>query len=169
MIHDFNKSVIAGARGEEKIIRYLQAKPETINILDVRNDRNFQMDDVDLIVDNKHRKGIKIEIKTDSYYPRNFFYEYISNQEKNVMGCMEKTKADYIFYYYENYNTLYIIDTKELRAWVRVAENFDKMTKKTIKNKAGRMHEGNYFTSIGYTLPVVLLDGKYNWIKKFTI
>ena len=55
----------------------------------------------------KNGKVITVEAKADKVPSSNIFFETISNKEKNTLGCMLKTEADYVFYYFLAYKEFY--------------------------------------------------------------
>lgn len=78
---------------------------------------------------------IKLEIKTDSYTSGNLFFETLSNIEYNVLGCMLKTKADLILYYFMKYNKLYILKRERFVEWAVQGIEKGKYKRKTFANK----------------------------------
>ena len=55
-----------------------------------------------------------IEIKGDrKHFTGNFFFETVSNLNKNTKGCMLYTESDYVFYYFIDTCDLYLIPTKK--------------------------------------------------------
>lgn len=132
VVHNFNKSINIGDYGEQIIKSYLEANPDVLNVIDVSKDKRYQEADIDFIVKLKNGEDISVELKTDTYDTGNIFYEAISNQEYNVLGCMIKSKAKCLFYYFIKTKELYIIDFKAYKKWVN--ENNERFTKKRIKN-----------------------------------
>ena len=112
---------------------------------------------------------MKIEIKTDTYRSGNIYYETVSAEETGSIGGFEKTTADYMFYYFINLQTLYILDMKQYREWFKDhQEEFDAAGyQKKVKN--ARFNSSTY-TSIGYAFPVSLLEQeKAAWLRKVYI
>lgn len=132
VVHNFNKSINIGDYGEQIIKSYLEANPDVLDVIDVSKDKSYQDKDIDFIVKLKNGEDISVELKTDTYDTGNIFYEAISNQEYNVLGCMIKSKAKCLLYYFIKTKELYIIDFKAYKKWVN--ENNERFTKKRIKN-----------------------------------
>lgn len=111
-----------GNKGENTIFNFLSTHPSTITIIDVSKDKWFQQLDIDFLQITTDGDINKIEVKTDKVADRtgNMIYEVYSDSRCYSMGCFEKTKADYIFYYLINTNILYIFNTLELRDWVSI-------------------------------------------------
>ena len=123
-------------------------------VINVEGDKEYQKKDIDILIE---KSGIKLsgEIKGDSYYPRNFYIEEISNVGKNTPGCLLYTESDYIFYYYIKYKELYIINTKEFQEWY--SENKDSGKLKEISSKVVTPVGGGYYESYGRTLNINIL------------
>lgn len=115
-----------GKHGEDIILKNI---PQIIvgikEIIDVREEKLFQLLDVDFIFVTNKGKSILIEVKTDSLADKtgNIAYEYVSNKKFNTIGCFEKTKSDLILYYLENTNEMHIIKTKDLQEHIRRNKN----------------------------------------------
>ena len=168
-VHDFKKSLVVGEMGEEMILDYLQKSPSISKIIDVRSEKLYQKMDVDLVVVTEEGQELKLEIKTDSYKSGNIFYEWTSAVETGSIGCMEKTQADYLFYYFINLQTMYIFEMDRYRDWFNEnKEMFDYLGyQKRLKNK--RWNGGTYET-VGYAFPIrILEDLSPKWMRKVYI
>ena len=99
-IYDFKGRDKLGQIGEAVCQEYLKTWPCVIDIKNVRKDKDYQNKDIDIVIKLKDNQTLTIEVKTDSYISGNMFYETISNDVKNEIGCFEKTKSDFIFYYF---------------------------------------------------------------------
>ena len=121
-MNKFQNDLRTGELGEEVVYNFLSRNPNTSKVLDVRGDKVFQKLDVDFIQELISGGFRMIEVKTDTqaHYTRNLAYEHTSNKYYNTIGCFEKTKADYIFYYLTETKEVYILDTLRLRQYVRV-------------------------------------------------
>lgn len=149
IVHNFNKSINVGDYGEQIIKSYFKTNPNVANVTDVSQDKKYQDADIDFLVELKNGENISVELKTDTYDTGNIFYEAISNKEYNVLGCMIKSKAKCLFYYFIKTKELYIIDFKAYKKWVN--KNNARFAKKTIKNINRR---GNGIThSVGLLIP----------------
>ena len=116
----FVTDIQIGNNGEKIIYDYLIRHPSTFNVINVSNDVWFQQFDIDLIQITTDYDINKIEVKTDRIADKtgNMVYEVYSDKRTYTKGCLEKTEADYIFYYLINTNILYIFNTHELRQWI---------------------------------------------------
>ena len=131
IIHNFNESINIGDYGEQIIKSYFETNPNVVDVIDVSQNKDYQNKDIDFLVKLKNGEYISVELKTDTYDTGNIFYEAISNKEHNVLGCMIKSKAKCLFYYFIKTKELYIIDFKAYKKWVN--ENNQRFTKKKIK------------------------------------
>lgn len=116
--YNIDETFNIGKNGVNIIKSYLEHLEGISIALDVQDIREYQLKDIDLLVLTKNNKRISIEVKTDRYYNTgNFFFETISNKQKNTPGCFMYTEADYIFYYYTGVNIVYMIPVNESRRW----------------------------------------------------
>ena len=137
-IADFNADIKKGEEGEKIFLKHMQryARQQKIKIEDVSKEKEFQLMDIDfLLIDND--KKYALEFKTDSYKSGNMFYEEYSCLETKSAGCMQKTKANVILYYFSNMDVLYTIyNVNAFRDWY--FERADRFRHCSIKNKLGR-------------------------------
>jgi hypothetical protein len=164
--HEFEKSLVVGEYGEKVIDKYLANHPNIISIQDVSKIREYQLIDIDRKVFFKNGLSTTIEIKTDTYTSGNIFYETISNIEYNMPGCLEKSKAEYLFYYFTKTNDLYIIDLQKYRKWFNENKNNPLFCRKIFKNKDKK---GGYYTTEGYTIPLTFFESNFKYHKKINI
>lgn len=168
-VHNFRQSMEVGKRGEEHIIEYLNNSDNVKKIVDVRDIREYQKMDVDFLVTFADGIERKIEVKTDTYKSGNIYYEVISSEESDTLGCFEKTEADYLFYYFVNWGYLYILGMGEYRKWFQEKQELfnDAGYKKRVRNSAGK---NKTYTSIGYAYPVSILEEEnHDWLRKITM
>lgn len=174
-IYEFNKSLNVGELGEDIVEKYLNSLDNVKKISCVKDIKKYQEDDIDFIVHLSNGKKTSIEVKADSYKSGNLYYETKSCVEYNTLGCLEKTKADYLFYYFINLNVLYIFKTKQFRKWVRkeiemfnLKPSSSKLKKKSVLNKT--FNDVDVYTSEGYTIPLKYIENELkdtNTYKKY--
>lgn len=164
-IYEFKKSLNVGEIGEDIVEKYLGSLSNVKRIQSVKNDKKYQQDDIDFIVYFDKGKKASIEVKCDSYKSGNLYYETKSCVEFNTLGCLEKTKADYIFYYFLNLNVLYIFKTNKFREWVRseikkynLSPASSRIKHKEVYNKA--YDKKSLYTSQGYTIPLNYIENE---------
>ena len=109
-----------GKIGEEKTLDFLNSLDMTHKVIDVREDKICQKNDVDFIQIAKDCEIYKIEVKTDrqSHISKNIVFEVISNKKYNTEGCFSKCKADIMFYYFSEVDELYYINVQLLKDYV---------------------------------------------------
>lgn len=108
-----------GREGEDLIISYL--KYNGFKIIDVRDIKEFQDIDTDIILVNEKGQNCKIEIKTDKrmYETKNICVDAILHKRnKCVDGYFYKCQADYLFYLDRVNNIIFVIKWKLLHDWI---------------------------------------------------
>lgn len=170
-IYEFEKSLNVGELGENIIEKYLNGLKNVKEIKSVKNIKKYQKDDIDFLVRLNTGKEVSVEVKCDSYKSGNLYYEEKSCVELNTLGCLEKTKADYIFYYFLNLNVLYIFKTNKFRKWVRneikkynTNPESSIIRKKEVFNRFfnKNSNKNDIYTSLGYTIPLKYIESKLN-------
>ena len=103
------------------IEHFLNENEATIEVTNVEYEIEFQEKDIDLLWryrTNSGEKTVTIEIKGDRYHRTgNYFFETISNDQKNTPGCFMYTEADYVFYYFLEQRELHILPMPTTRDW----------------------------------------------------
>lgn len=115
----FDDDIQNGGIGEHVVWNFLVNNDNVSSVIDVRKIKRFQENDVDFLVTAADKETMKyIEVKTDfkADLTGNLVYELTTSGN---VGCFEKTKADYIYYYLPNSQTLYVINAIKLRAFVK--------------------------------------------------
>ena len=170
-VYEFKKSLNVGELGEDIVEKYLNSLNNVREVKSVKNIKKYQNDDIDFLVYLNNGKKLSIEVKCDSYKSGNLYYETKSCVELNTPGCLEKTKADYIFYYFLNLKTLYIFKTNKFREWVRseikkhnINPQSNIIRKKEVFNKFfnKKSNSEDIFTSLGYTIPLNYIESRLN-------
>lgn len=159
-VHDFKQSLVLGEQGEGIILDWFKNRNKTSEVLDVRGNPKYRADDIDFIIKDKNGSSRSIEVKTDSYKSGNFFYETVSAVETQSLGCMYKSKADYLVYYFINENKFYVIDFEEFNNWMSklIAERNPYAKFKQFKNNR---YDNSKYTSQGYTIPIVYVKENF--------
>lgn len=88
------------------------------SVIDVREDKRFQEWDVDLLIEDEDRQFHGVEVKTDwkTYETGNVIYE---TESFGKVGCLERTKADYVAYFVPQSGNIYLCETNALRKCVK--------------------------------------------------
>lgn len=139
-------------QASDDVEKYLRGLKETIDVVNVENDKRFQKKDIDLLWIYMHNDEVhtkKLEVKGDRYSKTgNFFLETNSNIEKGTEGCFMYTEADYIYYYFVDTKELNVIPVKESRKWF--IENMERFVEKKLSTKVG---VDKFYTSAGRLVP----------------
>ena len=162
-IHDFKTSNELGKIGEAIAKKYFDQSNKISSYLDVTEDDIYQEKDIDFILNMKNGKVITVEAKADKVPSSNIFFETISNKEKNTLGCMLKTEADYVFYYFLAYKELYILKRKQYVNWVKKEKLYlPGCDYKEFYNRATDAETGltYLYTTGGYIIPKKYIVGK---------
>lgn len=161
-IHNFNKSLEIGDEGEAAVLAYLNQGSNIESIKDVTADPEYQQKDIDLMVKLKNGDEIAVEIKSDQYTSGNIYYEAVSNCEHNVPGCMVKSQANSLLYYFTETKELYLINFDAYKKWFEA--NKDRFRMVTIKN---RTRKGDGIShSKGYLIPKKTLEEEFDGFNK---
>ena len=161
-VYEFNSSNKIGHQGEQFVKQWiLELHPNVSSITDVSEDKFYQKQDVDFVVNFTNGRQSLVEIKTDTYKTGNMFFETISNEEYQTKGCLMKTNADFLFYYFSNYQNgvLYIFKMKAFRKFV--LDNLSYFRQRRVTNTT--------HTSIGYIVPLSYIENNFAEYKKYSV
>ena len=139
---------------------WLRTKPETIDVVNVENDPDYQRRDIDLIWITQTGQML-VEIKGDRWEKtRNFFFETHSNQEKGTPGCFLYTEADWLFYYFVNTRELYRLPMPKTREWFKI-------TMRRFRERSTTTSVGNsHYTTVGRLVPITTVMLEVSGVKK---
>lgn len=146
--YDFDGRYDVSKVAVDKVNDYLLTLEETLEIINVEDDRAFQEFDIDL-VQIINSDVINIEVKADTYTSGNFFFETVSNSAKGTEGCFMYTRADYLYYYFTKSRLVYILPMPSTREWF--INNIDRFTSKELATKKGNKV---LYHSYGYPIPI---------------
>lgn len=170
MPYNFRKSLKAGTAGEERIMRWMKSTSAISHVDDFRHDKTHQKEDVDFCVTFNDGTKKTVELKTDGTNYPNLYYEEMSAVETGSVGCMVKTTADCILYYYSVTGLIYRFTTSKFRAWV--ARRRDEIVAKNgLKQVKNWRYNGTTYTSTGIAIPRAMIDadlkefGKKGYLK----
>lgn len=151
--YEMNEVMNVAKQASYEIEKYLRSLECTIDVTNVEDDTAYREKDIDLIwklLDNSGNKiEITIEIKGDRWEKTgNYFFETISNKDKNTPGCFIYTEAIYIYYYFVNTKELHRIPVEKTRKWF--LENIDKFKEKETSTPVGN---DQYYITVGRLVP----------------
>ena len=161
-VYEFNSSNKIGHQGEQFVKQWiLELHPNVASITDVSDDKIYQKQDIDFVIDFTNGKQATVEIKTDTYKTGNMFFETVSNEEYRTKGCLMKTNANFLFYYFPNYQNgvLYIFKMKSFRKFV--LDNISHFRERKVTNTT--------HTSIGYIVPLSYIENNFSEYKKYSV
>lgn len=119
-VHEFAADNEIGKRGERIFMDFLCR--HGYSFTDVSDDREYQKQDVDVLIESKKMAGkqIPVEIKNDTMIHRtgNIFFETMSNVDYATDGCFQKTKADIMVIVSEPEKSIYLVDAQFLKKYV---------------------------------------------------
>ncbi|MFQ5639028.1 MAG: hypothetical protein ACE5IR_13675 [bacterium] len=153
-------AVKVSQRAASEIEAWLRSLKNTISVKNVESDPEFQKIDVDLLWTTQ-KKTYKVEIKGDLWHKTgNFFFETLSNREKNTPGCFLYTQADLLFYYFVEIKELYILPMPETRKWfLSTWQRFkERSTTTPVYN--------DFYTTVGRLVPVASVMREVAHVRK---
>lgn len=132
-----------------EIEAWLKKNPITREVRNVEDDRRYRQLDIDLVW--KTTEGDEtIEIKGDTYHTTgNFFFETLSNRERNTLGCFMYTEADFVYYYFVTIKKLYVLPMPKIRIWFQ--EHMNEFRERATETAAGR---DSFYTTVGRLVPI---------------
>lgn len=116
---------------------------------DVQNDPRFQHRGVDLLWERPGQQVLGVEVKGDrqGFRRGTYFFELISNAEKDSPGCFLYSIADLLVYVFVDVQEVHVLELKPVREWfVARAKEFPL---KTAKTRTG----ANLYTTVGASVP----------------
>lgn len=127
----------------------LREAPDSL-VHDVQNDPRFQHRGVDLLWERPGQQVLGVEVKGDrqGFRRGTYFFELISNAEKDSPGCFLYSIADLLVYVFVDVQQVHVLELKAVREWfVSRAKDFPL---KTAKTRTG----ANLYTTVGASVPV---------------
>lgn len=120
-VYDFDTMNRVAKAGSTFIEKYLKSKPNVVDVVNVEEDPAYQKKDIDLVVHMQKGEAIEtytVEIKVDQYFDKtkNYFFETVSNDVYNTLGCFLKSEADFLFYYFPR-KEIHIFALDPAREW----------------------------------------------------
>lgn len=117
---------------------------------DVQADPRFQHRGVDLLWDRPGRAPLGVEVKGDRSGHRrgNFFFELVSNAERDAPGCFLYSEADFLAYVFLDVREVNWLPLKPVRDWFLPRAKAYPL--KTTKTRTGAI----VYTTVGAIVPV---------------
>src|SRR5216684_481669 len=128
---------------------YLRSIDEKARIHDVQLDPRFQQRGVDLLWEREDLPLEGIEVKGDRQPKRgNYFFELVSNLERNTPGCFLYSEADLLLYVFVAPREIHRLPMRSTRQWF--LENAKRFPLKQARTRTGR----STYTTVGAAVPV---------------
>lgn len=128
----------------------LTSQVEGSLVHDVQDDPRFRHRGVDLLWDRPGQPVLGVEVKGDRQGGRRgtYFFELISNAERDAPGCFLYSEADVMAYVFLDRQEVHLMELQAVRAWfVPRAKQFPL---KTTKTRTGAV----LYTTVGAIVPV---------------
>ncbi len=146
-------------RASTEIEAWLREWDGTVSVENVEYQAVYQEKDIDLLWTTATH-DYTIEIKADrNDGTGNFFFETISNKEKNTLGCFLKTQADFLFYYFVEPRTLYILPMPRTRKWF--VENMSRFEEREAATPVGK----DRYITVGCIVPIEVVMSEVRGVK----
>ncbi len=117
---------------------------------DVSLDPRFQHRGVDLLWERPGERVLGVEVKGDrqGYRRGTYFFELISNAEKDSPGCFLYSVADLLVYVFLDAREVHVLELAPLREWF--IPRAKAWPLKTTKTRTG----ANLYTTVGAIVPI---------------
>ena len=127
---------------------YLELKDSAGRVHDVQDDPRFQQRGVDLLWERPAAPVVGVEVKGDRQARRgNYFFELISNLERETPGCFLYSTADLLLYVFLSPRELHHLPLQQTRQWFLArASSFELRSTQT---RVGRSR----YTTVGALVP----------------
>lgn len=146
--YSFRKQLKVGRDGVELAKQILRKHYDTV--FDYDNDMETQHRGVDVYVGGLGH----IEIKTETYPPKNVFLEL---SVAGKPGAIDRSCATYLAYIYPDYGLMLLLPRSELQKWLR--ENFSWILRERRKwvKKVRSAHKGRKWQATGIAVPINII------------
>ncbi len=127
----------------------LKDSPNSL-VHDVQDDPRFRHRGVDLLWERPGQKVLGVEVKGDrqGFRRGTYFFELISNAEKDSPGCFLYSIADLLVYVFVDVQQVHVLELSPVREWfLSRAKEFPL---KTTKTRTG----ANLYTTVGASVPL---------------
>ena len=157
--YDFDEKNGESQVGIDIVKNLLKNNKYVSDIKDIQTSYVGKTKDIDLTY--LHHGILKrAEVKFDlNWHTGNFFFETISNESKNTLGCFLLTEADVLFYCFSNFNAtkkIFAIKMPEAREWF--LKNIDRFPE--AKTSTKRPDQSISHITVGRIVPIVLALGE---------
>jgi len=141
----------AANRAVAMACQWMREQYPTARIHNVQEAPRFQHLGVDLLWEKGPAAVEGVEVKGDRSRGKRFFFELVSNFEKNTPGCFLYSKADWLLYVFLPLRTLHLLPLPATRAWLLP------LARSLPLHKAHTRTGPIAYTTLGVTVPVATL------------
>jgi hypothetical protein len=146
----------AADRAVELVTEFLRTDAPGSSVHDVQADPRFQHRGVDLLWERSTAEVLGVEVKGDRQGGRRgtYFFELVSNFEKDTPGCFLYSTADLLAYVFLDRRELHLLPLPATRAWflARASE----FPLRQAQTRVGRER----YTTVGASVPARRVIGK---------
>jgi len=146
----------AADRAVELVTEFLRTDAPGSSVHDVQADPRFQHRGVDLLWERSTVEVLGVEVKGDRQGGRRgtYFFELVSNFEKDTPGCFLYSTADLLAYVFLDRRELHLLPLPATRAWflARASE----FALRQAQTRVGRER----YTTVGASVPARRVIGK---------
>jgi hypothetical protein len=146
----------AADRAVELVTEFLQADTPGSSVHDVQVDPRFQHRGVDLLWERSGTELLGVEVKGDRQGGRRgtYFFELVSNFEKDTPGCFLYSTADLLAYVFLDRRELHLLPLPATRAWF-----LERASEFPLRQAQTRVGTERY-TTVGASVPARRVIGK---------
>ncbi len=129
--------------------RHLLSEDPGSQLHDVQQDPRFQHRGIDLLWERSSKEVLGVEVKGDRHVRRgNYFFELVSNLERDTPGCFLYSGADWLLYVFLGSDEVHALPLPATRAWF-----LERAKQYPVKHTRTMMGEQHY-TTLGALVPV---------------
>jgi hypothetical protein len=146
----------AADRAVELVTAFLRADTLGSCVHDVQADPRFQHRGVDLLWERSSAEVLGVEVKGDRQGGRRgtYFFELVSNFEKDTPGCFLYSTADLLAYVFLDRRELHLLPLPATRAWF-----LTRASEFPLRQAQTRVGTERY-TTVGASVPARRVIGK---------
>lgn len=156
-IASFEERLAVESEHMERVQSFLYAREETVGIAEATLEEQKRLD-VDfhwLRTMDDSLEQVKVEVKFDTqgHATGNFAFETVSNELRSSAGCILRSEADLLFYYFCESRELWVMGMREVREWFLEEMASTKNRFRSFETYTER--DGLVYPSYGRLVPLV--------------
>ncbi|MEZ4862943.1 MAG: hypothetical protein R3C14_16615 [Caldilineaceae bacterium] len=157
-VQEWDQSVAVGQQAVQAVVEFLQhpqIKQRWMNtqlVHSVEDDPRYQPLGIDLlwvVPEQSFLRCMTIEVKGDRYdRTGNFFFETVSDLQRNTGGAVVITRSEWLFYYFVNSGVLYCLPMAQVKPWFLA--NLPRFRERVAQSRRG----GSQWRTAGRLVPI---------------